>query len=181
MAVDPSDALSACFSCGALVPAVDAPMHRYMTGSPGCWLIYGEVIAHEYSDVRYGRWHQFTVDAYAVQHPGGRERVARQSVAIHLMSLCAILERGAPIGDAPRRLHGWADQRRDFAWLAPPTSVGAITVADVHAALAGDADHYGATLRNWAKAAWGAWRPHHEQVRAWLGPASGIPAAEAAG
>jgi hypothetical protein len=181
MADDRSEPLIACVSCRALVPVVDVPRHRYMTGSPGCWLVYGDVIAHEYSNAVLGRWHQLTVDAYAVQHPGGQDRVARQSVAIHLMSLCAILEHGASVADAPRRLHGWAKQRRAFEWLEPPSSLGAVTVADARAAIAGNPERYAATVRRWADAAWKAWEPHHGRVRAWLELASAARALGRAG
>lgn len=40
-----------CFSCGGLYPNVDGPVHKYMDSSPGCWAIYGEVLAKEYSDL----------------------------------------------------------------------------------------------------------------------------------
>jgi hypothetical protein len=35
---------------------------------------------------------QQVVDSYMVQHPGNPDRRNRQSVAVHLMSLCASLE-----------------------------------------------------------------------------------------
>ncbi len=59
-----------CFSCGALVPATDGTTHDHMLSSPGCWAIYGEVLAREYERPAYMADHRLTVDAYAVQHPG---------------------------------------------------------------------------------------------------------------
>lgn len=63
-----------CIGCGALVPQVDGPTHRYMGSSPGCWHVYGEVLSREYSDRSFGALHRLTVDSYAVQHPGAHPR-----------------------------------------------------------------------------------------------------------
>jgi hypothetical protein len=46
-----------CVGCGALVPDIDGPTHRYMAASPGCWALFGEVVAREFSDFRYARVH----------------------------------------------------------------------------------------------------------------------------
>lgn len=59
-----------CHSSGALVPDTEGPVHKYLATPPGCWGIYGEVLAREYSDYRYMSVHQITVDAYAVQQSG---------------------------------------------------------------------------------------------------------------
>ena len=76
-----------------MVPAVEAPTHRYMESSPGCWAVYGEVLAREYSDPAFTGVHRHTVDAYAVQHPGKPSQQSIRSVGIHLVRLCLILER----------------------------------------------------------------------------------------
>ncbi|MCP5049599.1 MAG: hypothetical protein GY940_20685 [bacterium] len=57
--------MAPCFSCGAPVPEIEGPVHRYMDSSPGCWKIFGEVLAREYSNAAYARYHRLTVDAYA--------------------------------------------------------------------------------------------------------------------
>ncbi|MFC1547249.1 hypothetical protein ACFL5M_01855 [Candidatus Neomarinimicrobiota bacterium] len=36
-------------SCGAMVPDIEGPLYEYMTSSPGCWAVFGEVLAREYS------------------------------------------------------------------------------------------------------------------------------------
>jgi hypothetical protein len=77
-----------CLQCGAQVPAGDGPVHPYFGAAPGCWALYGAVLAREYEDLRFARWHQLTVDAYAAQHPGSPDdRRAVQSVAVHLVGL----------------------------------------------------------------------------------------------
>jgi len=53
------------------------------------------VLAREYSEPAYFGVHQLTVDTYAVQHPGVAERRSIQSVALHLITLSLMVERGA--------------------------------------------------------------------------------------
>src|SRR2546426_1032303 len=93
-----------CVGCGALVPAVDGPIHPYIGASPGCWRTYGEVLAREYGEYAYPAVHRLTVDAYAAQHPGVPGRRSSQSVAVHLMSLCLVLEQGLEPGAATRAI-----------------------------------------------------------------------------
>ena len=38
-------ALVLCPGCGASVPDVDCPVHAYIRSAPGCWQLYGEVLA----------------------------------------------------------------------------------------------------------------------------------------
>lgn len=33
------------FGCGALAPDQDGPVHKYMLSAPGCWTLYGSVLA----------------------------------------------------------------------------------------------------------------------------------------
>ena len=155
-----------CPGCGATVPDVEeVPRHAYVGSAPGCFLLYSEVLAREYGDIRYTPAHQLTVDAYAVQHPGIPERRAAQSVAVHLVGLCLTLERERGPLELPRLRQRLAAPNRVFPWLAPPASVGAVTVLDVHAAATPEAHR--ATVERWARSAWEAWSPHHEQARAW--------------
>jgi uncharacterized protein DUF5946 len=135
-----------------VLPVHDGPTHAYIGASPACWALYGELTA---SGVDGG----LVVDTYAVQHPGGGERRAIQSVALHLMSLCLRLERGA----APER-HAELLQRilirpPRVHWLEPPQPNGTITVADLLAEL---------DPEDWARDVWAAWEPHHVTVRRWV-------------
>src|SRR5438105_15652536 len=52
-----------CVGCGALVPDIGGPTHRYIGASPGCWQAYGELLPT-------GTAHLLVVDVYAAQHPG---------------------------------------------------------------------------------------------------------------
>lgn len=153
-----------CIPCGALVPAIDGPTHAYMLSSPGCWRLYGEVLAHEYGEYGMPSVHQLSVDAYAVQHPGVPERRSRQSVAVHLISLCLMLQCGMPPERAAAIMRSFT--HREFPWLEPQPSAYDVTVVDVWAAR--NLEDHVAAVQRWAGAAWEAWNVHHDTVHAWL-------------
>ena len=155
-----------CRGCRALVPAEDGPTHPYMLSAPACWRIYGEVLAREYSQASWRRGHRLAVDAYAVQHAEGRDRRNRQSVALHLMSLALVLERGATDEQARMMLSERSRGAPEFARLEPPLHPGRVTVIDVRTAA--DAAAHVELVGDWARAAWDAWSDHHPRVRSWL-------------
>lgn len=155
-----------CRGCQAVVPAEDGPTHPYMLSAPACWRIYGEVLAREYSEPRWRRAHRLAVDAYAVQHAENEDRRNRQSVALHLMSLALVLERGAGDEQARRMLSARSRGTPEFPRLEPPTDPGRVTVLDVHAAA--DAAAHVQLVGDWAQAAWAAWSDLHPRVRSWL-------------
>ena len=156
-----------CAGCGGLFPDLVGPTHRYMESSPGCWKTYGEVLAKEYQN--YGFFlpvHRLSVDAYAVQHPGRPSPQSAQSVAVHLIRLCLILEGDLPLEAANDAMLKAGEQSARFVWLTPPANLGDITVADVSRA-GSDAKHL-ELVRAWAQSAWRACAPHHATIRAWL-------------
>lgn len=136
-----------------------------MLSSPGCWSVYGVLLARDYGEYGYPAVHRLSVDAYAVQHPGQPNRQAIQSVAVHLIGLYYSLEKGMPVAQVNKAI-GRATQFGDgFVWLEPPASMGPITV--VKAADAEGLEEYQRVAREWAKSAWEAWRAHHDQIRKW--------------
>ena len=165
-------AVVACVGCGGLVADVSGPTHKYIRASPGCWQVYGELVAQWYVDPGQGpaRWHH--VDAYAVQHPGGAEhdRRQRQSVAIHLIALCRLFEgdQGPHLAGARRGVTSQLVLRHlglsDWPYLAPPRHLGAVTAVDVHA-VPGPARDVRAAA--WLEATWNAWADHHPTIRSW--------------
>ncbi|MDE3070296.1 MAG: hypothetical protein KGJ43_06175 [Acidobacteriota bacterium] len=161
-----SVAVVRCPGCRGVVPDEAGPVHAYMLSAPGCWRLYGEVLAREYGDALRRREHRLAVDAYAVQHPGSHDRRNRQSVALHLMSLALILERSATHEQARRMLSACARARPEFPWLEPPEVPGAVTVVDVHRA-SGAGAHL-ELVRAWAMGAWRAWSRQHPVVLGWL-------------
>ena len=148
------------------MPEIEGPTHRYMESSPGCWLVYGEVLAREYSDPAYAQNYRLSVDAYAVQHPGHSSQQSIQSVAVHLIRLCLLLERGLDMGRANEAILKATESKKKFVWLTPPIARGEITVADVHRAK--NAEEHLRLVRQWAESSWKAWRAHHGQIRLWL-------------
>lgn len=159
-------ALAPCPGCGGLFEEREGPTHRYMLSSPACWAVYGEVLAREYGDPAYGRVHRLSVDAYAVQHPGVPSPQSIQSVAVHLIRLCLLLDRDVDLQRANDVIKAAAESAEYYVWLAPPPSRGAITVADVHQAR--DADEHEKRVRQWASSAWTAWSTHHATIHGWL-------------
>jgi hypothetical protein len=125
-----------------------------MTGSPGCWGAFGEVLAREYqSPALFAACHRLTVDAYAVQHPGDPDdRRASQSVWLHYRSLRAVIQDGASHEAATALLKSLAGHPAPSMLLRP--AGWRLTVADVVNA----ADHVTAVSR-WAEAALAGWRP----------------------
>lgn len=152
-----------CAGCGALVSSADGPTHRYIGASPGCWAVYGEVLAREYSDYRYGKLHQLTVDTYAVQHPGTPSPQSIQSVTLHLVGLYLVFERGYASHQVTQAIQQLTAHKKDFSWLEPPLSMGSVTVLDLHAAES-PADH-AAQVRQWGESVWNAWAIHHGAAR----------------
>jgi hypothetical protein len=154
-----------CPGCAVVLPEEEGPTHAYLRSSPACWARFGEVLAREFGDPAYFALHQLTVDAYAVSHPGVPERRSIQSVGLHLMTLCMVLERGADPREGPK-LHKQMVDRPDLTWLEPPAVAGRMSAADVLAADS-PAEHE-RLVGAWAADVWDAWAAHHDTVRAWV-------------
>ncbi len=153
-----------CLGCGALVPDIEGPTHEYMLSAAGCWATFNEVAVQQYEIASFDL-RRMAVDAYAVQHPGTTDRRAVQSVAVHLISLYFVLERGLTPTEATGKMrHALMDKSR-FVWLQPPPSMGGITVADVVNVI-NPAEHE-AVVKRWAHSAWEAWSAHHARIRKW--------------
>lgn len=147
-----------------VLPAIDGPVHRYMESSPSCWAVYGETLAREYSDPAFMAAHRLTVDAYAVQHPGQKSDQSVQSVAVHLISLHAVLVEGLSHRAATQVIQRSADHLR-FEWLEPPAQRGELSVSTVHSART--AEEHVAAVHAWANSVRAAWAGHHSTVAAW--------------
>jgi Family of unknown function (DUF5946) len=159
---------SACPGCGLVLPVHSGPTHAYMGASPACWRIYGQTSTLAWGPGEGLPLLRLVVDAYGAQHPGKREVRAVQSVAVHLMGLCLVLERGAHTEPEfmPVRRREPARTTLDLHWLEPPQPNGTLTVRGP--VLATGRDELAASVEAWARDVWAAWHPHHETVRAWL-------------
>jgi hypothetical protein len=123
--------------------------------------------ARELNEWGYPPVHGLAVDAYAASHGGdGTARRDRQSVLIHLVALCAVLERDASSDARIALLQRLTTPKRDFPRLERPAGVPALTFE--HAARAQHADEYALRVREWAAAVWEFWTPAHTTVRRYL-------------
>lgn len=154
---------SRCPGCGALLPVIDGPTHRYIGASPACWAIYSALNAGE-PPIAGGPYNGLIVDAYAAQHPGTPSNQATQSVAVHLLTLYGVFEQGVAPADAlwvrQRSLRGTAEERhRRFRWLTPPVFDGSNTVAQITAAPTPAARS--AQLQHYVESVWQTWAALH--------------------
>jgi hypothetical protein len=154
-----------CPDCGAVVPKIPELRadHLYVGAAPGCWAAYTKLLGHELSDPRLAGVHMLAVDVYMAQHPGVPGRQAGQSVWVHLVGLCLVLELGYDVLMSARAKARVAAPNARFDWLEPPADLGRLTVLDVLAT--NTAAEHAAAVRSWAEAVWEAWRPHHAQIR----------------
>jgi hypothetical protein len=160
---------TACPGCGMVLPCHAGPTHAYMGASPACLKLYGRASSLSWGQRDGLPLLRLVVDAYGAQHPGARQIRSVQSVAVHLMGLCTILERGA---HAEPRLVGVRDRRPpprarlDLHWLEPPRPIGTLNIRGPVEA-AGGAEH-AVLVEAWARDVWAAWEPHHATVRDWV-------------
>ena len=157
-----------CSGCGAVVPDVSGPVHAYMHAAPGCWALYcglEDWKASLAADHDAPTLIQHLVDSYAVQHAANPDRRNRQSVAVHLMSLCASLEQGIPGARLRHMIGTWTG--REYPLLVPRPDAYRLTVRDL-----ADAQDRPGLVADMARAAWTAWSAHHDQIRAWLAAAT---------
>ena len=154
----------ACPGCGGRFSPRSGPVHRYMTSSPACWAAFGAVLASEYADPRLLSVHRLSVDAYAVQHPGGGSRQAIQSVGLHLARLHVQLEKQLSPEAANAFMLRAGRRKSDLPKLDRPSGFS-VTVAQI-APIAGSVDHE-PMVRRWAQSAWDDWAHAHEFVRQW--------------
>lgn len=156
-----------CFACGAKSLNIEGECHKYMLAAPGCWIMFNEVLAKEYSDFRYSKAHQFTVDAYACQHIGIKEdKSAVNSVNIHLASLYLMCEEGMDWNGAPQFRQAFSQYYKNnniLEWLTPPKSFGEYTIYDIWENKDPNA-HFNLSQK-WAKAVWDAWKHQHQRIR----------------
>ena len=123
--------IEVCPGCKASLEAVDGPTHRYIGASPACWQIYSMLGAGGYAIAGSGRYGDLLVDAYAAQHPGHDSPQARQSVAVHLVTLWAVLRAGAEIDkaiDIRVRVVSVGKRTGGFEWLEPAPESYPLTV-----------------------------------------------------
>jgi hypothetical protein len=167
-----TDLLEPCIGCGAILPALEGPVHRYMDSSPACWAVFNALQNPE-RPLEFAPFNALIVDAYAAQHPGvPTSPQAINSVAVHLMTLHGILEKKFKPDQAmwlrqrPGR-PGSIERHSRFHWLTPPSFANCLKVADV---AAGKTTHERSSIvEAWVKDVWKAWSElHGDQVAMWF-------------
>ena len=154
-----------CPGCGALLEETDGPVHRYMVGSPSCFMLFNQILACEYSDPALLPSHRLTVDAYAVQHPGrDKTRQQIQSVGLHLARLGLQLAHPYSPKETNDVMLGLGKHKTTLEYMEPPTKFE-ITVADV-AKFAGSTSHSD-KVKAWALSTWESWSDHHDYILNW--------------
>lgn len=158
------EAEATCPGCGLTMPADESAVYDgYYNTSPECWSVYSEALEPEFSDpYLYGKVHQLTVDAYAVQHAGGEH--PDKSVAIHLTGLHLVLERGFRPARLPPLFQKLSDRIEAWPHFVPPATLEAPTVLDV--ALSESSAEHVNRVRTWAEKVWVDWSEHHREVAA---------------
>jgi hypothetical protein len=137
-----------------------------MTSAPGCWNAYGELLA------RSREWGvdrgtvQLRTDAYASQHATNPDPRNRQSVAVHLMSLCATVELGLAPGTTTTLLGQWTHRPGGYPDLISDDRHGDVTVLDVLEAAGGE--EHALAVERWARSVWNGWGAGHTEIRALL-------------
>lgn len=166
-AIDVTDNLAHifCYGCGARVPDEDGPDHRYIGASPGCWAVYGEVLARASADPAWGDDQLLILNSYCAQHPGTPGPQATQSVCVHLIGLHVALEWGYDSSRVLAALRRAADGSHRFRRLQPPAGRYDVTILDVLAAA--DPAAHRAVAWAMARTTWAAWVDHQAQVAAW--------------
>jgi len=156
-----------CPQCGAVVPDVDRPTHAYVPSAPGCWAAFGALRADEMLRFPGSEMNNLVVDTYMAQHPGdGLDRRDRQSVFVHLASLCAVIEREASPSGSPEVLRAVLAHQMEFPVLRRAHGHGDMTV--LSATDAASVEDHDARVRSWANSVWESWREHHPAIRAAL-------------
>jgi hypothetical protein len=155
---------SRCPGCGLTMPAGGAIRYEgYFNVSNECWSLFTEVIGREFSNaVLFGQVHHLTVEAYAVQHPGGAH--PDKSIDIHLAGLYLMMERNVAPSAVATYMQTLAERVRDWPHFeAPPADAWTQTIFDVAMA-----DDHIAAVREWSAGVWAAWSPQRDRVVALL-------------
>ena len=158
-----ADRLVPCPDCRAPVPDIDGPTHPYLGANAGCWATWGAFRAGAMARPGLGALMPLAVDAYMAQHPGTQGRRQAQSVAVHLASICLVLELGRTPVEGIRAKQVLLVRNPLFGWLQPPGDLGAVTILDVLAVP--EATVPEATVLDWATVVWRAWSVHHAAIR----------------
>jgi len=133
--------------------------------SPECWVIYSEVLRTDFRAATEPEMvRQKLIDAYAVQHAGGKH--PDKSVAVHLVGLHAAYELRMPATDVPSYLQRLMASVKDWPHFRQPMFPAPMTIFDV--ALAESAEEHVVRVETWAEAVWHSWLDYHKAVASFV-------------
>jgi hypothetical protein len=170
-ASDASIPLERCPGCGADLPKLDGPTHRYIGASPACWSIFTSLFNAGEPPLAVSPLNALIGDAYAAQHPGLPSAQAIQSVAVHLLTLYGAFMRGVAPDKAlwirQRALRKKKNSKQaPFWWLTPPALAGSLTVADI--VQAPTPPMRAEKAREYVEQVWHLWsQPHLQTLSSW--------------
>jgi len=140
----------------------------------GCQALFDELVARDFSDVRFGRMHRMTVDVYSLQHPD-RYCASAKSFAAHLTGLCWFVEHAeASRAMGNEALRAWLNGDPKLVRPKAPEGRGTLTIAHAHPEK--DPAAYARAVEEWARSTWEAYAPLHVQARQWIEQAYRLPA-----
>lgn len=155
-----------CNGCGAEVECIEYEVPPDTDVAPGCWKLFCDLLSNEYGEHAYPPiTHRLTVDAYACQHPGAPSVQSIQSIAVHLISLYLIIEKGVESRTATDAIRKALGKKLEFSWLEPPENRGEMTILDVFKQK--DPESINSAVKQWAQSVWDAWSSHHDTVKKW--------------
>jgi len=154
--------------CGLERTAEVAITHAYVPATAGCWQLFGEVQADESLRFGYPRAHKTVVDAYMASHPGnGMDRREAQSVVVHLVGICGLLELNWEPEQSRSAMRKVLGRRGgDLPVLRPWARPSALTIHSMVGAH--DLPDYEHRAIMWANDVWDAWADEHTTIRSLL-------------
>jgi hypothetical protein len=133
-------------------------------GESNCHTMRDELLARDYEQVVYWRYHRIAVDAYCLQHPADY-CASTKSLAAHLCGLCVAFERGNDEATL-RGVQQWLSLNPQLPKPELPKCRGELTIANVHGI--SDPFEYGRAVDRWARSVWDAYSSLHAVAREWL-------------
>ena len=129
-----------------------------------CKEFFDIIIATEFSDFRYAKFHRLTVDSYSLQHPDSY-MISAKSFAAHLTGMCCAIEYDND-SNLLRILQQWLNGKKQLEKPKRLDNVGSLTISYV--ASAGDGTEHAKLVKEWAENVWDAYALYHNLAREWI-------------
>ena len=129
-----------------------------------CKEFFDTIIAREFSDYRYAKFHRLTVDTYSLQHPDPY-MISAKSFAAHLTGMCCAMEYDND-RNLLRILQQWLNGKKQLEKPKLLDNVGNLTISSVVSA--GDGTEHAKLVKEWAENVWDAYALYHNLAREWI-------------